>query len=475
MRTIRPLVAAVLALVVLASSSAAQPLVGALAVDARQGEQWGWAVDYETTAAAQAAALRECGSGCSVALTFGRCGAYAADQDDASTASGWAESYASADGARQRALAACRSRGGSGCVVRVWGCNGPVVEEGLGLDRAARRQIQQGLQAGGFDPGGMDGLFGPRTRAAIRGWQSVRGARPTGYLDGPQVEALRGRGGSGPMASASPQPAASAGTGGLEVVFWQSVVNSTNPADFEAYLEQFPNGVFRTLAQNRLAALSGAARSPAADARTSAEAIGGAASGSRVSGAPARATGSAAGGDVRSRPGGAFRPTRTCAGQPVGAACWQEISRQPGCYVWNQNRQPGSIVTWAGECTGGLGQGMGTLTWVWEDNRETLSGRLDDGQHTGHWVLRHADGGVSEGLYVDSERNGHWILRFADGAVSEGPFVEDERNGNWVQRFADGTVAEGRYLDGKENGTWVIRWADGTVEEWLYRDGERVR
>ena len=33
---------------------------------------------------------------------------------------------------------------------------------------AARRQIQKGLAAGGFDPGGADGLFGPRTRAAIR-------------------------------------------------------------------------------------------------------------------------------------------------------------------------------------------------------------------------------------------------------------------------------------------------------------------
>ena len=32
-------------------------------------------------------------------------------------------------------------------------------------------------------------------------------------------------------------------------------MNSTNLADFEAYLEQFPNGVFRLLAQNRLAAL----------------------------------------------------------------------------------------------------------------------------------------------------------------------------------------------------------------------------
>ena len=47
----------------------------------------------------------------------------------------------------------CRSAaslGRSGCIVRVWGCNGPVVEEGLGLDRAARREIQQGLQAQGL-------------------------------------------------------------------------------------------------------------------------------------------------------------------------------------------------------------------------------------------------------------------------------------------------------------------------------------
>ena len=33
-------------------------------------------------------------------------------------------------------------------------------------------------------------------------------------------------------------------------------MNSTNPADFEAYLEVFPNGLFRRLAQNRLDTLS---------------------------------------------------------------------------------------------------------------------------------------------------------------------------------------------------------------------------
>ena len=100
-------------------------------------------------------------------LTFERCAAYVADQDGDSTAVGWAESYTSAAGARQAALSECGSRGGSGSVVRVWGCNGSVVEDGLGLDRAARRQVQEGLQAAGFDAGGADGIFGPRTRSAI--------------------------------------------------------------------------------------------------------------------------------------------------------------------------------------------------------------------------------------------------------------------------------------------------------------------
>ena len=63
----------------MAVESRAQAPVGALAVDERQGDQWGWAVDYETASAAQERALGECGADCSVVLTFGRCAAYAAD------------------------------------------------------------------------------------------------------------------------------------------------------------------------------------------------------------------------------------------------------------------------------------------------------------------------------------------------------------------------------------------------------------
>ena len=307
-------------LVATASLAVGQAPVGALAVDERQGDQYGWAVDYETAAAARAAALGECGAGCSVVLTFDRCGAYAADQDGDSTAVGWAEAFDSAASARAAALSECSARGGgSGCVVRAWGCNGPVVEEGLALDRSARRLIQLGLQAGGFDPGGADGLFGPRTRAAIRNWQTSRGSRATGYLDGAAAEALRTAGASGPavgqvvrpgptVATAAPASPASAvstpASPELDGLFWQSIMNSTNPADFEAYLQQFPTGVFRALAQNRLATLRGAtgAAAPAAGA------------GVGLPGPPGagRPVGTAAAGDAGLRPGQVFRDCEDC-------------------------------------------------------------------------------------------------------------------------------------------------------------------
>ena len=382
------------------SLAAAQTPVGALAVDERQGDQYGWAVDYETLAAAQARALSECGGGCRVVLTFARCAAYAADQDADSTVVGWAESYASAAAAQQAALAECSSRGGTGCLVRVWGCNGPVVEEGLGLGVASRQQIQRRLQATGFDPGGADGVFGPQTRAAIRGWQSSRGARATGYLDAASVAALRSAA-PGPAVAAAAPPAVQppVATAEQETVFWQSIANSTNPAEFEAYLRRFPAGMFSELAQIRLEALRGAA-----------------------TGAPT------AGGDARGGPDSTFRPGQTCAGQPADTACWMEISGRTGCYVWNPGLQPGATVTWTGECIGGLAQGLGTLAWVWDGgNEQTDIGRLQDGRHNGDWVIRLSDGGVAEGPVVDSKLHGDWVIRYPDGRVTEQRFENGER------------------------------------------------
>ena len=77
------------------------------------------------------------------------------------------------------------------------------VEASLALDRSTRRLIQQGLRNEGFDAGTPDGLFGPRTRAAIRDWQQSRGASPSGYLTGPEAELLRT---AAAAASAAPPP-----------------------------------------------------------------------------------------------------------------------------------------------------------------------------------------------------------------------------------------------------------------------------
>ena len=53
-----------------------------------------------------------------------------------------------------------------------------------------------------------------------------------------------------------PAPAPpSVDTKAMELAFWQSIQTSDDPADFEAYLTQFPNGIYAALARNRLVRL----------------------------------------------------------------------------------------------------------------------------------------------------------------------------------------------------------------------------
>jgi hypothetical protein len=60
-----------------------------------------------------------------------------------------------------------------------------------------------------------------------------------------------------PPAPAPTEPApAVPGVAGTENLFWQSIQASTDPNDFRAYLESYPEGAFAPLARNRLAALT---------------------------------------------------------------------------------------------------------------------------------------------------------------------------------------------------------------------------
>lgn len=59
-------------------------------------------------------------------------------------------------------------------------------------------------------------------------------------------------GGQAPPAAGATPPAAA----DREALFWSSVKDGTDPAGFEAYLKQYPDGTFAPLARQRLASVS---------------------------------------------------------------------------------------------------------------------------------------------------------------------------------------------------------------------------
>ena len=74
------------------------------------------------------------------------------------------------------------------------------------MDRGDTRNMQQALQAKGYNPGPIDGIHGPRTSAALREYQKAEGLKVTGQMDGETRQRLM-------AGSASSSPAASPSTG----------------------------------------------------------------------------------------------------------------------------------------------------------------------------------------------------------------------------------------------------------------------
>ncbi|MGX7704415.1 lytic murein transglycosylase [Methylobacterium sp. Gmos1] len=59
------------------------------------------------------------------------------------------------------------------------------------LNADERREIQTALAAKGYPVGGIDGRIGPRSRAAIRAWQTAAGTVPDGYANAGLLDRLR--------------------------------------------------------------------------------------------------------------------------------------------------------------------------------------------------------------------------------------------------------------------------------------------
>ena len=227
-----------------------------------------------------------------------------------------------------------------------------------------------------------------------------------------------------PPPSSEPTPSAEQDT-----VFWQSIMNSTNPADFKAYLSQFPRGVFRALAQNRLAELRAPGDdSPAANrfpAEVDSEANHGRASQPISQSVPA--------------------PQRICKedGGSGDPPCWMELASHPGCYLWRSDYRRVEVlsVRWTGGCAEGRADGRGRLRWVVQYNGNVEfegAGLLRGGMQVGSWVLRGLNGDVLRGPYEDGDRHGFWVTRRKDGTREEGHYVNGKRHGPWKDYTASG-------------------------------------
>lgn len=139
-----------------------------------------------------------------------------------------------------------------------------LVEDALALTRDDRRGVQRALSLVGFDPKGIDGLFGTGSRTAIAAWQKKNGHEPSTYLTREQIVALLGQ-----ADTRAAQLEAEAATRRAEQerqdqLYWNQTGAAGDEAGLRAYLAKYPDGSFADLAGQRLAAIEAASREQAA-------------------------------------------------------------------------------------------------------------------------------------------------------------------------------------------------------------------
>lgn len=138
------------------------------------------------------------------------------------------------------------------------------VEAALGLDRETRRDIQRDLSLLGFDPRGIDGIFGPGSRAAITAWQRANGHRDTGYLTADQVRALADAAAIRAAELEREAAARKAEEERRDTAYWRETGRGGDEAGLRAYLARYPDGLYSSIAEIRLAEIEEEKRAQAA-------------------------------------------------------------------------------------------------------------------------------------------------------------------------------------------------------------------
>ncbi|GIX12676.1 MAG: hypothetical protein KatS3mg118_0635 [Paracoccaceae bacterium] len=126
-------------------------------------------------------------------------------------------------------------------------------EDRLGLTYRDRTNIQIDLYILGFDPRGIDGIFGPRTRAAIAAWQRAEGLPVTGYLREGQVRRLDRQAEARRRELREESIRALREAEREDNAYWRATGASGREADLRLYLRRYPDGLHAREARERLA------------------------------------------------------------------------------------------------------------------------------------------------------------------------------------------------------------------------------
>jgi peptidoglycan hydrolase-like protein with peptidoglycan-binding domain len=127
-----------------------------------------------------------------------------------------------------------------------------LAEEALNLNRDRRRNIQSDLSILGFDPRGIDGIFGSGTRAAISRWQNSQGFDETGFVIGNQITRLEA---AADIRAAELEEEARRRREEqerLDASYWRQTGRNGGEDELRAYLSRYPDGLYSEIAQARL-------------------------------------------------------------------------------------------------------------------------------------------------------------------------------------------------------------------------------
>lgn len=138
-------------------------------------------------------------------------------------------------------------------------------DRALNLSRIRKRKIQEYLMAMGYDPRGIDGLFGRGSRAAIKRWQIKNGITDRdGWLTEDQVALLTRQGEAALEEQRLRAEQERRIREAEDNAYWSATGANGTPRGYRTYLQKYPEGLHAKVARAALAKIAEAKKDEAA-------------------------------------------------------------------------------------------------------------------------------------------------------------------------------------------------------------------